>query len=501
MRKSILTTLAALSALCGAATAQALPPVFELAPVDIAGTLAQDATRSGPQPFRFAVPATVALSPARDGAWQLDADGTAVWRLAVRSPGATSLNFGFTRYQLPPGASLRVMAANGSASLGPYGPEYNRLGQLWTPVIRSEVAEITLRVPAAARAAVQLELGRINHGFRGFGARDTQSGAVQAKSGSCNIDVACSDGDNWRDQIRSVARYTVGGALLCTGQLVNNSAQDFTPYFLTANHCLGTAAQAASTVFYWNYQTSRCGGSPDGSLEQTQIGALFLAGSGGATDVGPDFTLLQLLSTPSAAFDVYYSGWDRRNLAPVGVTGIHHPNGDEKRISMDFDATFISAYAQQPGSVASTLMPTHLMIASWDRGVTEGGSSGSGIWNRERRLVGQLSGGASSCDEPTAPDWYGRMFSNFSTLNTPTTSLSSWLDPTGNVETLDGIDPKLAAPAPPPAPAPTPAPTPVPSPGAGSDSGSSDGGGGGGLFAPWLMLALLLRRTRSARAF
>ena len=484
MHKSSAPTLAALMFWLSGSVSQAAPPRLEMPAVDVSGVLARDALLKGPQPYRFAVPLPVQVSPASGGQWSIAADGRALWQWSVRSAGATSLNFGFTQYALPAGAELRIVAADGSGTLGPYGSEYNTLGQLWTPVLRSDAATIELRLPAALREAVQLTLGSVNHGFRGFGAKDE----VSAKSGSCNIDVVCSDGNDWRDEIRSVARYTIGGALVCSGQLVNNTAQDFAPYFLTANHCVATAAQAPTTVYYWNYQTSRCGGTPDGRLDQSQIGALYLAGSGGGTDAGSDFTLMQLLQQPDPDFRVYYSGWDRRDLAPVGVTGIHHPSGDEKRISMDFNQTFVTAYAQTPDSPLSALMPTHLMISSWDRGVTEGGSSGSGIWNRDRRLVGQLSGGASSCDAPQEPDWYGRMFSNFTAVASPLTSLGRWLDPQGNVEVLDGADPAASAPI-------TPV-TPVPGGGGGGGGSAAAGSGGGGAMPISLLLLLMLRRRR-----
>ncbi len=483
---------------CVGATAPARAgeaPLLRMQTPDITAALAADALKAGPQPFRFAVPVVTAITPGSHGEWTQTTDGRARWQLTVESPGATSLNFGFTRIALPQGAAITFTATDGSARLGPFGPEALAAGQLWTPVMRSSSVRLELSVPSALRDAVSFELTRVNHGFRGFGAQDETT----AKSGSCNIDVVCAEGDDWRREIRSVARYTISGALLCSGQLVNNSAQDFTPYFLTANHCLTTAAQAPTTVFYWNYQTSRCGGTPDGSLDQTQAGALYLAGSGGATEVGPDFTLLQLLSTPPADFKVYYSGWDRRNIAPVGVTGIHHPSGDEKRISFDFDQTFVSAYAQMPESPMSALMPTHLMVARWDRGVTEGGSSGSGIWNRDRRLVGQLSGGSSSCTAPQDPDWYGRLFTSFSATNTALTSLGPWLDPEGKNEVLDGIDPAGSTIITPP-PGST-APPISSNPGSGSSGGSTSSGGSGsagggalGYSVGVLMLLALSRR-------
>jgi len=415
-------------ALLAAPAAQAL----QLPAPDLATLLASDAKQKGPTAYRFAAPLAVKFTPSTHGVWSTLADGRMQWTMKLSSPGATSLNFAFSRYQLPPGAQLKI--SGGPDVRGPYTERENRLGQLWTPVVRSSEAKLVLTVPAAAKNLVTLELTQVNHGFRGFGTKD----AVSGKSGGCNVDVVCPAGDEWRDEIRSVARFTIGGALLCSGQLVNNTARDFTPYFLTAGHC-ASAVLAPTTVFYWNYETSRCGGSPDGSLNQTQSGARLVATSiPDPHQPSSDFSLLQLDETPDPAFGVYYAGWDNRDLAPVGVTAIHHPAGDEKRISFDFDATDITPYASDPGAAG---FPTHLRIADWDVGTTEGGSSGSGIWNTERRLVGTLSGGAAACGNDE-PDWYGRLHSHWFDLPTPLTSVASYLDPTNSgAVTLDGADP------------------------------------------------------------
>src|SRR5258708_24931149 len=81
----------------------------------------------------------------------------------------------------------------------------------------------------------------------------------------------------------------------------------------------------------------------------------------------------------------------------VPVTGIHHPAGSHKRISFGVTSQIFSDQFFQ-GVV-------------WNSGVTEGGSSGPGLWEgspADARLVGELSGGASDCADPTAPDDYGR---------------------------------------------------------------------------------------------
>ncbi|HUS25604.1 MAG TPA: trypsin-like peptidase domain-containing protein [Candidatus Binatia bacterium] len=462
MNRNRLHTLAALALLLAAPLAPA--SALTVPPPDVAAALAADAAKAGPPAYRFAVPVPVAVTPLTHGDWTVLADGRRQWRLQVEASGAKHLNFAFTRFALPAGASLTVAAADGSDLRGPYSAANAVAGQLWTPVVRGSSAVILLTLPAGTGAA-DLALTAVNYGFRAFGAKDDAA----AKSGRCEIDVACPEAAGWGNEIRSVARYTIAGALLCSGTLMNNTARDGTPLFLTASHCLPSAALAPTTVYYWNYQTSTCGGRPDGGLEETQMGAVMLATSGGATVVGSDFSLLQLAQTPPAEYHVYYSGWDRRDLAPHGVVGIHHPNGDEKRISFDFDQTEIANYLEN-GDGSNT--GSHIRVVSWDRGVTEPGSSGSGIWNTDHHLVGTLSGGGSSCELPKDSDWYGRLQQHWSAVPTPITSVADWLDPAAsNADTLDGMDPAGAAQAPPAA-----------------DKGSAKAGGA----LPMLSLVLLL---------
>ena len=123
--------------------------------------------------------------------------------------------------------------------------------------------------PATLIDELELELGSVNRGYKDFGRFD--------KQGSCNIDVVCSQGDAWREQIRSVGTYSLGGSLFCTGGLLNNTASDKKPFFLTADHCGVNAGNAASVVVYWNYESPNCGALSGGSLSDFQSGAYFRA--------------------------------------------------------------------------------------------------------------------------------------------------------------------------------------------------------------------------------
>jgi hypothetical protein len=371
------------------------------------------------QPYRFALSRKVLITPWTAGTWEDIDDQMRLWRLHVTCPDAMSVNLGFEHYYMPPGAEMYIYASDGDQMLGPFTEDDNKEhGQLWTPVIHSDDIIVELSIPASEVEQLELELTYVNHGYRGLrrgGKLDKELG----ESGYCNIDVACPEGDDWREQIRSVAVYSFYGSYQCTGVLVNNTAQDDTPYFLTANHCFSNPGlQAPSMVIYWNYQAATCEGEygPNG---QSQSGAIFRAAYSQS-----DFALVELDDEPSMVFDVYYAGWDRSDTAPDSAVGIHHPSGDMKKISFEDDPLSITSY----GKYVSPGDETYLKVADWDVGTTEGGSSGSPIFDPNGHIVGQLRGGKASCYNDSA-DWFGRIYSSWTGGGTPSTRLSDWLDP------------------------------------------------------------------------
>ncbi len=421
-----------------AAALPGAPPIRDLASIDRVvlpavdpeEILAADERRvlAGRVPH-YAVPLEAGITPWGDhGEWRLRRGNLARWRLRISSPGALSLNLAFSRYRMPPGGRLLLLSADGRHRVGPFTERDNDdHGELWTPPIATDDLVLDLQLPVEEIDALELELRRVQHGYAGFG-------DAEPHSGDCHRDVACSEAEAWSDQARSVALLSIAGTRYCTGFLVNNTALDGRPFLITANHCGVTPRNAPSVVVLWGYQRGACGADgpasePDWS--RFQSGAILRA-----AHPPSDTALLELDDPPDPAFGVYYAGWDRTAADPARTTVIHHPGSDVKKISFDFDRALTTPHLfDQPRPGAD-----HLRVGEWDLGSTEGGSSGAPLFNRDRRVVGQLHGGHADCGA-ARPDWFGRFSAAWTGRGRPGFRLSDWLDPLATGATvLDGLD-------------------------------------------------------------
>ncbi len=406
--------------------------VLAAGPIDRATALAEDKARVEPGPMRFAIPEDVSITPADHGTWEKLADGGRLWRLQIHAPNATDLNFGFLRYRLPPGATLHIVSEDHDYYQGPFTVDDNKVhGEFWSPVVPGERAVLELYVPGGADFEPELELGRIGRGYRGLFSKNDDL----AKQASCNIDVVCDEGNAWRDEIRSVGRYTIESMYLCSGTLIMDVQGSYTPFFISAQHCEVSASNDQTVRVYWNYESPTCGQLGGGSLSESQTGAIFRA-----SREENDMLLFELEDTPDASFNVYYAGWDARtSTRPQSSVHIHHPQGDEKAITFNDDPLTIMGHCGESGGPSDT----HWYANVYERGTTEPGSSGSGVWDPATHfLVGYLSAGdvgdpcggnVSDCHGRFAIGWNGSSSSN---------RLRDWLDPSGTgTLTKAGSDP------------------------------------------------------------
>lgn len=404
-------------------------PVMAMPEVDVATLLAEDELNNSLKigPYRFGDNLLIDANLTSHGVWNELKDGARIWRLGFQCRDAYSVNFIMNDFYLPFGATFHIYNSDGADIYGPFTYDDNREDNGFASFpIPGETVFIEIYEPSMAIGHSRLSVETVTHGYRDiFGRSSTEN----RNSGSCNINVNCPEGGDWQDEKRSVAIMVSGGSGFCTGSMVNNTAQDGTPYFLSANHCMG--GNANNWVFKFDYQRPGCAntggpGSPaSGSFTQ---GAVIRASSAGS-----DFALLQLNSTPPASHDVFYAGWDRSGTAPPRSIGIHHPQGDRKKICFDND----------PATTQNWQGADCWRIGDWELGTTEPASSGSPLFDPNHRVIGQLFGGTASCTSITS-DYYGR-FSTSWNGSSASNRLRDWLDPLNtNATILDGYDPNAA---------------------------------------------------------
>ena len=396
------------------------PEPLTMPTLDLEALAAEDEVtdRYKEAPWRFGVEHEVSLNAVDHGAWTTE-QGHRVWRLTFNAEAATSLSLRFDTFRVPKGGQMFVYSEDGSQVIG--AMDHRNIkdwGGLAIGVIAADHLVLEYRQPLELEEMPELSVDQIVQGYRALsGWPHLEDRGPFGNSGACNINVNCPEGATWATEKRSVALITQGGYTVCTGNLLNNTANDGTPYFLTANHCLGNPG---SWVYYFNHESATCTGS-NGPTNQSISGGTLLVNSGQS-----DVALIELSQTPPADFNVQYAGWDASGVTPSNTVGIHHPSGDVKKICFDED----SPSQQNQGGAAVWY------INEWELGVTEPGSSGSPLFDQNHRVIGQLYGGVAACAGSVnngQPDWYGRFDVSWGL------GLSDYLDPSGsNINVWDG---------------------------------------------------------------
>ena len=361
-----------------------------------------------------------------DGNWYDVGGGARLWVGDVVSTEALGIRLHFKSFHLPAGAELAVYGpddksgAGGTLRNGFPGFDPERYVELyrgseaqaartdfWTGTLVGERVRIEYLAPAGVgSSALPFAVDGLQHLYLDPVARLAKS-LMEKAAGDCHNDVTCFP--EWADVAKSVSGIGIvfsGGTGFCTGQLINDLAGDFTPYYLTAHHCLSTRKEAASSEYFWLYQTSTCNGTPP-TLDSVprSVGATLVA-----TGKASDYTLLMVEGALPGG--LFWSGWTAERIADgTAAAGIHHPSADFKRIS----------FGTKDESSACGDVKNFVRI-SWTKGVTEPGSSGSGIFRTDNhQLFGQLLGGPSACEADPASlfDCYGAFASSYPNVKNP----------------------------------------------------------------------------------
>ncbi len=394
--------------------------------------------REGNAPWRFGFNNYTDLTMLNSGTWTKLPNGDHVWQLKLTCENALTVNLTLDQVKLPEGNELYVYNPQKDFILGKFTDYHLYQGELGTELVPGSTVIVEYYVPYKNKITdASLRINTVTHGYRT--AQEFYEKAFGG-SGGCNMNVNCSAGASWVNQRNSAVMLVSGSSGFCSGALINNTLNDGKPYVLTANHCY---SNPASWIFRFNWEAPSCANPGSSPTFQSLSGAVLRS-----RRTPTDFCLVEITGglvggTVPSGYSPYFSGWDRTGTIPTTTTCIHHPSGDIKKISFDDNPASIS---QGMGSTE----PNSTWTVVWDRETTtEGGSSGSPLFDQNRRIIGQLWGGGASCSSLTSPDYYGRVSMSWNpTGSNSTNRLMDWLDPnTSGAGFIDGYDPFGGPPA------------------------------------------------------
>ncbi|MFZ0934806.1 MAG: hypothetical protein WB579_15375 [Bryobacteraceae bacterium] len=406
-------------------TPRAMPPSFRLgvsSPVPYRlGAVRQaelDAVVRQPQLPLVGIERSLDGAPQSSGGWLALDDGRAVWRMAIQSDGASGVRVHFHDFALAGGA-VWVYSEDRSQVFGPYtGSGIDDSGDFWSHTVFADTVVIEYQADRQVEA-LPFSIPGIAH---------LMASQQAMAAGTCELDVTCYS--PWGAISSGVGMYLFqsGGAMYqCSGALVNDSNRDSKPYFLTANHCISTAAMAQTVEVFWKYQTATCNGTPPSlSSLPTTLGATYLAS---APIPSGDFSLILLSQLPNINLTFY--GWNASATAMAmggSVVGVHHPEEDYTRIM--FGSRNPDASVQVGTDLAPASMFYQIQATS---GRIEPGSSGSPLFMLDESIVGTLTYGPSGSACSTSPftAGYGRFSAAYP-------SLSQYLSPAPAVAVTPG---------------------------------------------------------------
>lgn len=376
----------------------------------------------------WSVPADLDIT--RNGSWTYLDDGSKIWRLEIEVPNAKATSVYYNKFYLPEGVSLYLTNENKRQILGAYTSKNNPANGVFSnQPLQGSVAYLELNIASYVNVRdIQLGIYFIGAYYRGVDGDVAAFGSDQplatpfpgppfGVSADCHKEAVCQTGaltDKSRSSVaRIIIAYQANAPIgYCSGSLINNTGNaaggTCKPLFLTASHCDNTNSHADTSFQYWqfrlNFQTGDCNGTTFPNSVTSPVmtnGAKFKARSyyptftstePGTSRLVQDFLLLEL--NDQVPSDYYLAGWNRNsNIAAPSMAdyyttfyGFHHPGGDLKKVSRSITIDASGVFNQ-------TVIPaTHWKIP-YNYGGTAQGSSGSGLFDIDGLLIGDLSGG------------------------------------------------------------------------------------------------------------
>ncbi|MBO6117197.1 MAG: T9SS type A sorting domain-containing protein [Bacteroidales bacterium] len=380
-----------------------------------------------------------------------DADAD-IYRMNIHMDYAQAINIYSDNFFIPKGGELYIYNSDRSKVIGAFTSKNNKPdGKFASEYVTGEDITIEYYQPKNVSQKAVIEISDVGYFFRDISeAGSNVKASAFNSSGSCHVNVNCSEGDDYRNQQRGVVRllirFNATSTGFCSGTLINNADNDATPYIYTAAHCLDVYMKDYSylsqLIVYFNYESAGCD-RPDKepSTAQTLTGCdkLVMQSLAEENKSGLDVLLLKLHDNVPAEYNAYFCGWTAERTPPEHGVGIHHPSGDIKKISTFTERPKRSALYDESKVMTHWIVYFAKTEHGW--GVVEEGSSGSSIFNEDGLIFGSLT----STSSPSCQPDNSKTFATYSRMDLAYDLIQPYLDPhnTG-ITRLQGMDAKDA---------------------------------------------------------
>lgn len=353
------------------------------------------------------------------GSWNTLPDGKRVWRLQVQAKDAIALMLSFRYFYIPENGKLFIYSSDKTHLIGAFTHHTNPPTKEYaTEFLAGDKIILEYEAGISENEHPRIAIDAVGYGYNHLHVSRTMADTGPGTSGSCMVNINCEEGEAWQTEKNGVCQMTlpIGNYIyICSGALVNNTAEDLKPYILSAFHCIDldipvTEKNLNKYTFYFHFEHTGCENNSSIASYRTITGCKKIAGI--PLDGGSDGLLLLLNQTIPEHYNAYYNGWDRSNTAAQSGVGIHHPSGDYMKISTFNKVARTSTWYGIDNIKGAPNAHWNVVFEQTANGhaVTEGGSSGSPLFNQNKQIVGTLSGGSSSCEKPNGANTYGKLY-------------------------------------------------------------------------------------------
>jgi hypothetical protein len=339
---------------------------------------------------------------------------TAIVRLRVTSIGANQLRSGL---RFEDQASYHVLAfspdnaANAVAAVRS-NRDSDVEGTYWAPISFGDSQELIVQRLDADAQPWSVSVVLVSHmDIPLLGSKSIVPPGDFGLSAPCQNDTACLFAVAAPAQQTPLSLASNAVALLittdaagnpsgCSGTLLNSASYP-APILLTANHCI---TNQVSLTTFWGFARSQCDSGPPNTPVQVAGGGNILYNSA-ALD-----SALILLNLPPPNFATF-SGWDPAFInQSTLMLAIHYPKADVQKASF---GTVIGTNTLPVSFEGLNFAAGVFYLVNWQLGITEPGSSGSGLFTfgelgQNFYLRGTLTAGPASCNA-ILPTYYSQL--------------------------------------------------------------------------------------------